>query len=259
MGRCIVVTGAASGLGRALVRRLASDGNTVVLLGRTQARLEAVAREVGSPAHAVVCDVASADSGRTAFTQIATRHPKIDVLINNAAIYQPFFVKDATDAQINAAVMTNFAGPIYCSRAALPMMQKGGHIINISSETVGLPHAMFSLYQSSKAGLERFTDALHAELESDGIRVTLVRAGQMMDADSKPPEKRPVVEFGLRSERSGRRNDPMACPISPCRSWAVCRRDPSCRNEARVRPQSALRQTMPYVRDRATGARSPGR
>jgi meso-butanediol dehydrogenase/(S,S)-butanediol dehydrogenase/diacetyl reductase len=74
-----------------------------------------------------------------------------------------------------------------CSRAVIPMMQRGGHIINISSETVGLPHAMFSLYQSSKAGLERFTEALHAELEPDGIRVTSVRAGQMMDADSKSP------------------------------------------------------------------------
>src|SRR5882762_10158050 len=93
----------------------------------------------------------------------------------------------ATDAQIATAVMTKFAGPIYCSRAIIPMMQRGGHIINISSETVGMPHAMFSLYQSSKAGLERFSEALHAELEPDGIRVTMVRAGQMNDADSRSP------------------------------------------------------------------------
>jgi meso-butanediol dehydrogenase / (S,S)-butanediol dehydrogenase / diacetyl reductase len=52
---------------------------------------------------------------------------------------------------------------------------------------VGLPHAMFSLYQSSKAALERFTEALHAELEPHGIRVTMVRAGQMMHEDSKSP------------------------------------------------------------------------
>jgi meso-butanediol dehydrogenase/(S,S)-butanediol dehydrogenase/diacetyl reductase len=187
MGRCIAITGAGSGLGRALARRLAQDGDTIVLLGRTRARLEAVAAELGGDSYPVVCDVASADSVRTAFAAIAERHPGIDVLINNAAVYQPFFVKDATDAQIAVAVMTNFAGPIYCSRAVIPMMQKGGHIINISSETVGLPHAMFSLYQSSKAGLERFTEALHAELEPHGIRVTLVRAGQMMDADSKSP------------------------------------------------------------------------
>jgi meso-butanediol dehydrogenase/(S,S)-butanediol dehydrogenase/diacetyl reductase len=187
MARCIAITGAGSGLGRSLARRLARDGDTIVLLGRTQSRLDAVAAELGGGSYSVVCDVASADSVRTAFAAIAERHAAIDVLINNAGIYQPFFVKDATDAQISAAVMTNFAGPVYCSRAVIPMMQKGGHIINISSETVGLPHAMFSLYQSSKAGLERFTEALHAELEPNGIRVTMVRAGQMMDADSKSP------------------------------------------------------------------------
>jgi meso-butanediol dehydrogenase/(S,S)-butanediol dehydrogenase/diacetyl reductase len=185
--RCIVITGAGGGFGRALTRRLAADGHTIVVLGRTRAALDAVAAELGPQCLAVACDVASADSVRAAFAVIAERHPKIDVLINNAAVYQPFFVKDATDEQITAAVMTNFAGPVYCSRAAIPMMARGGHIISISSETVNLPYAMFSLYQSSKAGLERFTEALHAELEPDGIRVTMVRAGQMMDADSKSP------------------------------------------------------------------------
>jgi len=186
MGKCAVITGAGSGLGRALARRLGADGNTIILLGRTRTKLEVVASEIGGTAHAVVCDVASAESVRAAFAEIAGRHAKIDVLINNAGVYRPFFVRDATDAQIASAVMTNLAGPIYCSRAAIPMMQRGGHIINISSESVGLPHAMFSLYQSSKAGLERFTEALRAELMPDGIRVTLARAGQMMDADSTP-------------------------------------------------------------------------
>jgi NAD(P)-dependent dehydrogenase (short-subunit alcohol dehydrogenase family) len=96
---------------------------------------------LGPSCYAIACDVASADSVRTAFAAIAERHPKVDLLINNAAVYRPFFVKDATDAQISVAVMTNFAGPIYCSRAVIPMMQRGSHIINISSETVGLPHA----------------------------------------------------------------------------------------------------------------------
>jgi NAD(P)-dependent dehydrogenase (short-subunit alcohol dehydrogenase family) len=187
MEKCIVITGAGTGLGRALARRLAADGNAVILFGRTRSALDAVVAELGPKAQAIACDVASSESVRTAFAAVAERHPKIDVLINNAAIYKPFLVKDATDAQISEAVMTNFTGPIYCSRAAIPMMQKGAHIINISSETVVLPHAMFALYQSSKAGLERFTSALHAELEPDGIRVTLARAGQMMDADSKRP------------------------------------------------------------------------
>jgi meso-butanediol dehydrogenase / (S,S)-butanediol dehydrogenase / diacetyl reductase len=187
MGKCIAITGAGAGLGRALARRLAADGHTVLILGRTRASLDALAAELGPACEAVVCDVARPDSVGAAFAAISERHPKIDVLINNAAVYQPNFVKDTTDAEIATAAMTNFAGPIYCSRSAIPMMQKGGHIINISSETVGMRHAMFSLYQSSKAGLERFTESLHEELQPQGIRVTMVRAGQMRDADSKSP------------------------------------------------------------------------
>jgi meso-butanediol dehydrogenase / (S,S)-butanediol dehydrogenase / diacetyl reductase len=187
MGKCVVITGAGGGLGRATARGFAADGHTVVILGRTRATLDALAAELGPACHPFVCDVGSAESVRGAFAAIGERLPTIDVLINNAAIYQPNLVKDATNAQIMAAAMTNYAGPIYCARAAIPAMQKGGHIINISSETVGMPHAMFSLYQSSKAGLERFSKALHAELHPDGIHVTMLRAGQMSDEDSKSP------------------------------------------------------------------------
>lgn len=191
--RVVVITGAGAGLGRALARRFAADGDRVVLLGRTAAKLEAAAAELGAPALAVQCDVGKPDSVRRAFAEIGERCGRIDVLINNAAIYEPSVVREMSDAQIEAAATTNYAGPIYCSRAALPLMGRGGQILNISSETVSLPHAMFALYQSSKAGLERFTEALRAELEPDGIRVGMVRAGQMSGEDSSPPSNDPAV------------------------------------------------------------------
>jgi len=214
MSKSIVITGAGTGLGRSLARRLAADGDTILLLGRTGAVLDALASELGYGARAVECDVGNAESVRAAFATIAQTHAAIDVLINNAGVYQPSLVKDASDAQIAAALMTNFAGPIYCSRAVIPMMRRGSHIINISSETVGLNHALFSLYQSSKAGLERFTQALHEELEPDGIRVTMARAGQMMDADSKPPAVSAEVLRRFAEENLKRGLDFRARPIS---------------------------------------------
>ena len=199
--KIIAITGAAMGLGRALARQLVSVGHRVILLGRTRTTLDKLASELGSSASVEVCDVSSPHSVKAVFDSIAKQYAVIDVLINNAAVYEPFFVKDATDEQISAAMNTNFAGPVYCSRAVIPLMKAGSHIVNISSETVGENHAMFSLYQSSKAGLERFTEALHDELNPDGIRVTLARAGQMMDADSRPP--------GDGEDRAGRgRSDP---------------------------------------------------
>ncbi len=183
MSKVIVITGAGAGLGRTLARRLAADGDQVVLLGRTAAKVEKVAAELGGKAMPVGCDVASPDSVRAAFKTIGERHPKIDVLINCAAIYFPFLIADATDAAISSILLTNLAGPIYCSRAAIPSMARGGHIINVSSESVELPFPHLLLYQTSKAGLERFSQGLHRELEPTGIRVTTVRAGQMADAE----------------------------------------------------------------------------
>lgn len=181
MARIIVITGAGVGLGRALARRFASEGERVVLLGRTEAKLQALAQELGEPALALACDVGNPDSVRAAFAQIAQRCGRIEVLINNAAVYEPFLVAEATDAQILSALHTNLAGAIFCARAAIPLMQRGAHIINVSSESVGMRFPYLAIYQSSKAGLEKFSEALYHELDASSIRVSTVRAGQMME------------------------------------------------------------------------------
>jgi meso-butanediol dehydrogenase / (S,S)-butanediol dehydrogenase / diacetyl reductase len=182
VSKIIAITGAGVGLGRALARRFAADGDSVILLGRTLEKVEAAAREIGARALAVHCDVASPDSVRAAFAQIAQRHPHIDVLINNAAVYEPFLIAEATDEQILQPLLTNVAGAVLCARAAIPLLKSGGHIINVGSESVELlhmPHMV--MYQCSKAALERFSAGLQRELEPSGIRVTLVRAGAMYE------------------------------------------------------------------------------
>lgn len=219
MAKIIVITGAGDGLGRTLARRFVADGDSVVLLGRTLSKVQAVAEELGAAAMAVACDVSSPDSVRAAFAEIAKRHPKIDVLINNAAVYEPFTVVEATDAQISGTLLTNLAGPIYCARAAIPMMDRGGHIINISSESMTVPFPMMSLYQASKAGLERFTTSLAQELQPLGIRVTTVRAGQMAEegrSSNWAPEV--AMRFGQACLAAGL--DPRSRPISHFRSVA---------------------------------------
>jgi NAD(P)-dependent dehydrogenase (short-subunit alcohol dehydrogenase family) len=178
-GKVIAITGANGGLGRALAQRLAADGEQVVLLGRSLAKVQEVADAIGERALAIACDVTSLESVKAAFGTIAGRHPKLDVLINNAAIFNPFLIEEASDEQLLSGILTNFAGPIFCARSAIPMMQRGGLIINVSSESVNLPFAHLLIYQSTKAGLERFSLGLHDELKDKGIRSTVVRAGQM--------------------------------------------------------------------------------
>jgi meso-butanediol dehydrogenase/(S,S)-butanediol dehydrogenase/diacetyl reductase len=181
MSKVVVITGAGLGLGRALARRLAADGESVVLLGRGFAKVQVVADEIGARAMAIECDVSSPDSVKVAFAAIAERHPKIDVLINNAVFYQPFLIAEATDDQILKTIGTNLVGPVLCVRAAIPQMSRGSHIINVSSEAVAQKFPHLVLYQTSKAGLERFSEGLHHELEPSGIKVTTVRAGSMFE------------------------------------------------------------------------------
>jgi meso-butanediol dehydrogenase / (S,S)-butanediol dehydrogenase / diacetyl reductase len=181
MGKVIVITGAGDGLGRALARRFAADGETVILLGRTLSKIEDVAAELGAPHFAIECDVSIPDSVRSAFAAIAKIHPKIDVLINNAAIFVPFTLAEVTDEQISAQININLAGPIYCAREALPLLRGSGHIINVSSESTHIKMPMLWLYAGTKTSLELISDMWGDELLADGIRVTVVRAGQMMD------------------------------------------------------------------------------
>jgi NAD(P)-dependent dehydrogenase (short-subunit alcohol dehydrogenase family) len=205
LSKIIVITGGGIGLGRALARRFAKDGDRVVLLGRTFSKVQAAAAEIGERAMPIDCDVASPPSVRAAFTEIALRYPKIDVLINNAAVFEPSLIAEASDEHILNTLSINLGGPILCSRAAIPMMARGGHIINVSSEsveTLHMPHLL--VYQCSKAGVERFSLGLDRELESSGIRVSVVRAGAMMEEGKVwtiPPEAR--ASFGKAAMEAG--------------------------------------------------------
>ncbi len=181
MSKIIVITGAGVGLGRALARRFAADGETVVLLGRTASKVEAAAAEIGELATGIGCDVANPESVRAAFARIGEQFGRVDVLINNAAIFEPFLIANASDEQILNTVATNLAGPMFCARSAIPLMGNGSLVINVSSESAGMHFPHLNVYQSTKAGLERFSESLRTELEDQGIRVTNVRAGQMFE------------------------------------------------------------------------------
>lgn len=179
MARTIVITGAGEGLGKALSRRFCEDGDKVVMLGRTLAKLETAAAEFGPDCMAVRCDIGDPDSVREAFAEIARVHAGIDVLINNAAVYVPFTLEDAGDADILAQITTNVAGPVFVAREAVKSMPAGGHIINVTSESVDLSIPMLWFYAATKGAVERIGKGWREELAGKGIRVTTVRAGKM--------------------------------------------------------------------------------
>jgi NAD(P)-dependent dehydrogenase (short-subunit alcohol dehydrogenase family) len=178
-GKVAVVTGPTSGSGHGIAKRFVEEGAHVVALARGEERLVELAAELGDHLVPVVTDVGNPDSVRAAFAEVDRRFGKLDILINNAAIYRPCAVELLSDSDISAQVNTNLLGPIYTCRAAIPLLRAagGGDIVNTSSESTLDPFPMLSLYVATKAGLEMFDRILADELVDEHIRVTTLVQG----------------------------------------------------------------------------------
>lgn len=178
-GKVVVVTGASSGIGLATARRFAAEGARVVLLARRAALLEAAAAQLGASAVPIVADVADPASVRSAFERIEAMFGQVDVLLNVAGSARVRLIEEATDEDIATVVGTNFLGPIYTTRAAIPLLRKagGGDIVNVSSEVTLDDLPLMTLYSATKRGLDGFTRTMTKELKGAGIRVTLIVMG----------------------------------------------------------------------------------
>jgi len=184
-GKVAVVTGTTSGSGSAIARRFAAEGASLFLLARGKERLVAQAEALGPDVVGIPTDVGDADSVRAAFAQVEERHGKLDILVNNAAVYRPCFVWELSDADIEQQVRTNYIGPVYPCRAAIPLLRAagGGDIVNTSSESTLDPFPMLSMYTSTKAALEAFSRTLMSEVQDDDIRVTVVVQGTASEGE----------------------------------------------------------------------------
>ncbi len=183
-GKVAVVTGASSGSGLGIVERFLEEGATVIMLARGRERLADIAEGLGASAIPIATDVGDPDSVRAAFGEVERRFGRLDVLVNNAGIYRPCAVELLSDADVERQLATNFMGPVYTSRAAIPLLRAagGGDIVNTSSESTLHPFPMLSMYVATKAALEAFGRVLAQEVRDDDIRVTTVVQGTAQGA-----------------------------------------------------------------------------
>jgi NAD(P)-dependent dehydrogenase (short-subunit alcohol dehydrogenase family) len=184
-GKVAVVSGATSGSGRAIARRFVAEGAHVVMLARGRERVLSEADALGERAVPMPTDVGDVGSVQRAFTEIGERFGRLDVLVNNAAVYRPCLVEELSDHDITAQLHTNFVGPVLTCRAAIPLLRAagGGDIVNTSSESTLDPFPMLSMYVSTKAALEAFSRTLMTEVQDDDIRVTVLVQGVAADGD----------------------------------------------------------------------------
>ena len=180
-GRVAVVTGASSGIGRAIAERLAADGATVHLVGRTAEPMERSVAAIdgeGGRAHAHVLDVVDSDAFATLVNTVADEAGRLDVMVNNAGLGNNKPVLAGGVDEWRTMLDVNVLALLVGSTAAIEAMRRtgsGGHIVNISS--IAALRQSSGVYGATKAAVNHITGSLREELEGDDIRVTSLMPG----------------------------------------------------------------------------------
>jgi NAD(P)-dependent dehydrogenase (short-subunit alcohol dehydrogenase family) len=195
--KAILVTGASSGIGAAIVSRLAEDGHRVV----------GTSRKCGPKnpdgTHMLPLDVTSDVSVRSCVESFLARSRRIDVLINNAGYLQSGAVEEVTLEQARAEFETNYFGVVRMVRAVLPMMRthKSGLIATTSSLAGMVPLPFWGHYNASKFAVEALMETLRHELKPLGIQVAMVEPGSIKTSFYASPQAVAMPEYSPWRER----------------------------------------------------------
>jgi 3-oxoacyl-[acyl-carrier protein] reductase len=176
-----VVTGASSGIGAAIAKRLAADGYCVLVNYASNAdEADALVKSIGAAggkATAVRADVSNASDMKNLFDAAEKAYGPVNVLVNNAGRAVRKTLAEFEDADFDAVMSTNLRGTFFAMREAARRMPDGGRIVNISMSYQGAPIPGYSVYFASKAAVEQLTAVAAKELGARGITVNAVRPG----------------------------------------------------------------------------------
>ena len=176
-GQVALVTGAAGGIGEAIVRQLCAEGATVCAAGLQPELLAALARDCG--ATAAPCNVTDDAAVRAVVGAVLQSHKRLDILINAAGVIHNDDAADIDDAHWQRMLDVNLSGSMRVCRAALPAMrsQRRGAIVNIASVAAFNASAGMASYAASKAGLVAFTRSIANRYGAEGIRANCLAPG----------------------------------------------------------------------------------
>ncbi|WP_336945940.1 SDR family oxidoreductase [Asaia sp. HN010] len=179
-GKIVVITGASSGLGEAVARRLVAEGAKIVIGARRMDRLEALADALDLERTALVkTDVSRADQVQALVDRAISLHGRVDVLINNAGLMPSSPLEKRDIAAWDAMIDINLKGTLYGIAAVLPQMQrqKSGHIINVASVAGHKVGPGGAVYSATKTAVRVLSEGLRQEIKAYNIRTTIISPG----------------------------------------------------------------------------------
>jgi len=176
-GQTAIVTGAATGIGEAIARRLANAGAAVAVADLNLDGATKVARSIGGEAFPLQIDIARSAAVNAAIASVIEKRGQIDVLVNNAGIAgkaAPLW--EQSDEDWTSVIAVNLLGVVYCTRAVLPHMRKRkyGRVVNIASIAGKEGNPNMSPYSATKGAVITFTKSIGKEVATDGICVNAV-------------------------------------------------------------------------------------
>lgn len=179
----VIITGAASGVGKELTKQMLKKGAYVAALDINEENLSILKQELNSKRlKTYKVDMGNAESIKS-FTEEYRKEFDVDIIINNAGIIQPFVkVENIEDNVIDKVMNVNFFGPVNLIRYLMKDLtkdRKKQYIVNISSMGGFFPFPGQTIYGASKAALKIFTEGLYAELEKTNVKVLIVLPGAM--------------------------------------------------------------------------------
>jgi D-sorbitol dehydrogenase (acceptor) len=179
-GKSALITGAARGIGRAFASAYVREGAIVAVADIDFERAEATAEEIGMNAYAVHMDVTDGDSIARAVTNVQTKGGGIDILINNAGVFDMAPVAEITRESFDRVFSINVEGLLFTLQAAAKAMisqGRGGKIINIASQAGRRGEALVAVYCASKAAVISLTQSAGLNLIEHGINVNAISPG----------------------------------------------------------------------------------
>lgn len=180
-GKVAIVTGAGSGIGRAIARGFAAEGASVTIADINAATAGAVAEEIGDAALPIACDVSSPEQVEAMVAGSLERFGRIDILVNNAGVVYGTPINNIEPDEYNEILDVNLRGNFHMAQAVLPSMRQrgGGTIVCVSSIAGRAGGGVFgsSHYAAAKSGIFGLAKGLARELAPEGIRVNAVAPG----------------------------------------------------------------------------------